>query len=84
MSSIRGKSETELLQNRNTLLSERLLAYREDLAEWFAGLFSQNITENTFMADMGMHACLGHRSLRFTMADLHRDRRAALQVCYHG
>ncbi|EGD83470.1 hypothetical protein PTSG_04078 [Salpingoeca rosetta] len=39
-------------QQRDTLQQERLAAYREDLAEWLAGLFHMNITSDTIMTDL--------------------------------
>ncbi len=50
---IRTMSDNDLKAKREGFLSERLLAYREDLAEWFAGLFKMDITESTLMADLG-------------------------------
>ena len=32
-------SEADLHKRRKELLAERLLAYRQDLSEWFSGMF---------------------------------------------
>ena len=44
---------------RERLLAERLLAYREDLAEWFADLFRQNVSESSFIRELasGVRLC---------------------------
>jgi hypothetical protein len=65
MSNISGLSEAELREQRKGYLNERLLAYREDLAEWFSSLFQLDITENTFLADIGELLCRNDGSLFF-------------------
>eukprot|EP00053_Salpingoeca_punica_P017349 m.167060 g.167060 ORF g.167060 m.167060 type:complete len:1410 (-) comp17186_c2_seq2:291-4520(-) len=62
-------SENDFQSDRRRQVDNRLLAYRQDLAEWFQQLFDMNITEKSFIDDIDTGVLLCRLALLVDQAE---------------